>query len=1034
MLASFFQPHIATANLLFIGLIQGLIVSMLAMGIVLIYRSTRVINFAVADIGVPAAALLAVMVVRSHFPYWPALGLAVLTTTVGGAVIEMLIIRRLSKAPRVIVLVATIGVAELMQAVVRTLPDYRTGKFQTTFPSPITSKWTISSLGHLHLGGFHAQITNLTVTGPQLLAIIIVPLVTVALWWLLGHTIFGEAVRASATNPDLARLTGISPKMMSTAIWTIGGLLSGITLILYATQGGSTELVQVGPETLLLGLTAALIGGMTSFPRTVAGAIFVGMLYQVLTYNFPDTPGLVQFVLLILVLVLVARISRADAGTGNESFAFAPRVPPIPERLREVWWVRRMPTVIAGAALAIAVFLPLVVHQSAHHEAYSIILATAIIAISVTVLTGWAGQLSLGQAAFAGLGALSAGAFVRGVTLNIGWRSRFRLASGSVRPYEMIAALILVVVAATGIGVVVMGRRDRRARLVAGAVAALSIAGAALVLPASIDRSRTLHPVPFVLAIFLGSVVSCIVAAGVGIGALRVRGLMLAISTLAFAIAAEVYIFPRPILVGTEGSVNAELSRGKLGPIDLTLHNRAFYYFTLVCLVVVLFLIAHLRRTGIGRVIVGVRENEPGAAAFTVSPTRAKLIAFALGGFVAGLGGALLGATVETISFNNQFFRVEDSLSIVAMAVIGGLGSLAGAVTGALWVVGLPLFWPKNQTVGLLTSSIGLLIVLLYIPGGFAQLGYTLRGTILRWLERRLPERPSKTITAPPVSLTRRAGPSIATNPDGSLIATVALSVDFGGLVAVDAVDFHANPGEVVGLIGTNGAGKSTLLNAIGGYVSSRGSVQLLGEDISRLPPHLRARAGLGRTFQAATLFPELTVRETVQLALEARATTSFWGSLLFYPPSIAKERSKRAEAAELIDFLGLGRYADRFIVELSTGTRRIVELASVLAVAPRVVCLDEPTAGVAQREAEAFGPLIKRVQRELDATLIVVEHDLPLIMSISDRIYCLEAGAVIAHGSPEDVRSNALVVSSYLGTDDRAIQRSNADANPATV
>jgi ABC-type branched-subunit amino acid transport system ATPase component len=148
----------------------------------------------------------------------------------------------------------------------------------------------------------------------------------------------------------------------------------------------------------------------------------------------------------------------------------------------------------------------------------------------------------------------------------------------------------------------------------------------------------------------------------------------------------------------------------------------------------------------------------------------------------------------------------------------------------------------------------------------------------------------------------------------------------------------------------------------------------------------------------------------------------------------MAKERKKRAEAAELIDFLGLGRYADRFIAELSTGTRRIVELASVLAVQPRVVCLDEPTAGVAQREAEAFGPLIKRVQRELDATLVVVEHDLPLIMSISDRIYCLEAGAVIAEGLPEQVRSNPLVVSSYLGTDDRAIQRSNATADPAAV
>jgi ABC-type branched-subunit amino acid transport system ATPase component len=181
----------------------------------------------------------------------------------------------------------------------------------------------------------------------------------------------------------------------------------------------------------------------------------------------------------------------------------------------------------------------------------------------------------------------------------------------------------------------------------------------------------------------------------------------------------------------------------------------------------------------------------------------------------------------------------------------------------------------------------------------------------------------------------------------------------------------------------------------------------------------------LGRTFQAATLFPELTVRETVQLALEAREPTPFWGSLLYW--SHGKERRKREQAAELIDFLGLGRYADRFIAELSTGTRRIVELASVLAVAPRVICLDEPTAGVAQREAEAFGPLIKRVQHELGATLVVVEHDLPLIMSISDRVYCLEAGAVIAQGTPAEVRADDKVVSSYLGTDDRAIQRSNA-------
>jgi ABC-type branched-subunit amino acid transport system ATPase component len=298
---------------------------------------------------------------------------------------------------------------------------------------------------------------------------------------------------------------------------------------------------------------------------------------------------------------------------------------------------------------------------------------------------------------------------------------------------------------------------------------------------------------------------------------------------------------------------------------------------------------------------------------------------------------------------------------------------------------------------------------------------------LFRWLEKRLPPEPTKTTTVPPSSLARVGAEATAVNDDGSVLATRGLTVHFGGISAVENVDFFAKPGEVVGLIGTNGAGKSTLLNAIGGFVKSSGRTELLGKDVSRSDAHRRARLGLGRTFQAATLFPELTVRETVQLALEARRRTSFWGTALWLPPATRLERRKRAEAEELIDFLGLGRYADRFVAELSTGTRRIVELACVLAVAPRVICLDEPTAGVAQREAEAFGPLIKRVQEELDATLIVVEHDLPLIMAISDRVYCLEAGKVIACDEPAAIRVDARVISSYLGTDERAIQRSNA-------
>jgi ABC-type branched-subunit amino acid transport system ATPase component/ABC-type branched-subunit amino acid transport system permease subunit len=950
MLASILHPHIWTSNLLVIGVVRGLIVSLIAMGIVLVYRSSRVINFAVGDLGVPAAALLAVMVGKSHWPYWPSLFLAVLTGTLTGTIVELAVIRRLFRAPRVIVLVATIGVAELARAVTLTLPGYRTGRLQNAFPSPITTQW--------HLG-------SVTIKGSQLLALLVVPVIATALWWLLGRTRFGVAVRASSTNSDLARLTGVSPKLMSTAIWTIAGFLSAISIVLYATEQASSDLVSVGPETLLLGLTAALIGGMRSFPRAVAGAVGTGVLYQLLVYNFPNTVGLVQFVLLILVLVLVARMSRAD-DAGAESFAFAPRVVPVPERLRQIWWVRRMPQLVSAVALLLAIVLPLVVRESFHHQTYAIILGFALCAVSVTVLTGWAGQLSLGQMAFAGIGALSAAAFVRGVSVNIGWRST---------------------------------------RLIRG----------------------ELPKVPFVPALFLGALVACLIAVAVGAGALRVKGLLLAISTMAFAIAAQSYIFPRPLFAGTENSLTVQLPRGKLGPLDLAHLNRNYYYFTLAALVGVLLLVGHLRRTGIGRTIIGVRENEPAASAFSVSPTRAKLTAFAVAGFVAGLGGAILGGVAVTIGYADRFFRIEDSLTIVAVAVIGGLGSLAGAVGGALWVVGLPAFWPSNKTVPLFTSSIGLLIILLYIPGGFTQIGYWLRSSVVSWLEKRLPPTPAKTLTAPPASLTRAADrEGVRTNADGSVLTTHGLTVRFGGIVAVDGVDFHADHGEVIGLIGTNGAGKSTLLNAIGGYVNSTGRVQLLGNDVGRLPAHRRAHLGLGRTFQAATLFPELTVRETVQLALEARQATPFWGSLLWLPRATRAERAKRADAAELFDFLGLGRYADRFIAELSTGTRRIVELASVLAVAPRVLCLDEPTAGVAQREAEAFGPLIKRVQQELDATLILVEHDLPLILALSDRVYCMEAGAVIAEGTPAAVREDPLVIASYLGTDERAIKRSN--------
>ena len=581
--------------------------------------------------------------------------------------------------------------------------------------------------------------------------------------------------------------------------------------------------------------------------------------------------------------------------------------------------------------------------------------------MSLTVVTGWAGQLSLSQMAFAGIGALMAAGLNRGLEFGVGLGDGWHL------------------------------------------------------------FTVTLPSMPYLVSMLLATLAAATAATLIGLGALRIKGLLLAVSTFAFAMAASQYIYRRPVLTGGN-SQSVPFRRGSLGPIDLS-SQRSYYFVCLGALVVVLALVARLRNSGIGRSIIAVRENENTAAAYTVAPGRTKLTAFALAGGLAGLGGALLGGLVQNIPFTNRFFLIGDSLRLVSIVVIGGLGTLTGPILGSLWVIGLPAIWPDNNLVPLFTSSIGMLILLLYFPGGLVQIAYSARGALLGWAERRLDPAPVKTIVTPPASVVGVGDRPVIT---GVALATVDVSVRFGGLRAVDSVTLHVDAGEVVGLIGTNGAGKSTLMNAIGGFVPGDGRVELLGRDVTSRSASTRARMGLGRTFQAARLFPELTVRETVQVALEARYRARLVPTALVLPGATRAERTKAAEAAELIDFLGLGRYADAFVAELSTGTRRIVELAGLLALDARVLCLDEPTAGVAQRETEAFGPLLRQIQQELGASMLVIEHDMPMIMGLSDRVYCLEAGKIIAEGVPDEVRKDPGVEASYLGTDERAISRSD--------
>jgi branched-chain amino acid transport system ATP-binding protein len=265
------------------------------------------------------------------------------------------------------------------------------------------------------------------------------------------------------------------------------------------------------------------------------------------------------------------------------------------------------------------------------------------------------------------------------------------------------------------------------------------------------------------------------------------------------------------------------------------------------------------------------------------------------------------------------------------------------------------------------------------------------------------------------------AGPAAALVVDG-------VSVAFGGVRALTGVSLQVAPGEVVGVIGPNGAGKTTLFDCISGHLPCTGRVRLGDTELTGLPAHRRAAAGLGRSFQDARLYPSMTVLDTLRTASEL--VMGRQGLLAKLPGSRASRRAEAEAArtaADMVELMGLQAYAGKFVRELSTGTRRIVDLGGLLIQRPKVILFDEPSSGIAQREAEALGPLLGRIRDETGAAILVIEHDMPLLLGISDRLYALETGRVVTSGAPGDVVRDPRVVASYLGDDVAAINRSGA-------
>ena len=930
------------------GSVLGLGYALLGAGLVLIYRATRIVNFAHGYVGAFGAVLNAKLVYDVGLPFAVSLPIVLVVGAAVGAMVEIAVVRRLFRGSRLVLLVATIGVAQLLLFAQISLPDVKGG---TVFPTLFDRQTTVFGV---------------VVTAPAFLLLAVAPAVVLGITLLLSRTPMGTAIRATAENVDAARLAGIDVRRVSTTVWALAGALAVLTAVLVSpVRGDQTDLAAgVGPALLLRALAAAMVGRLESLPLTFVGGFVVGIGEQVANATFPGQSGTADLFLLVLVLgLLLLRGGDLLGGRAVEQTSLTVAVPPVPAMFRDRWWVRRGGLLVGLPVLALAALVPLLTQREAILFKLSLPLVYVLVALSVTVLTGWAGQLSLGQWAFAGVGA-------------------FTVASLTSRGMPLLAALGYAVVA--------------------GVVVALVIAAPAL----------------------------------------RIRGVFLAVVTLAFAVVAQGFLLK--IGIFDPNKTGGVVVRGN------TFDDPRLYY--LLCLgsaAAGVVIVARLRRTGVGRRLVAVRENERATAACAISPAGATLTAFGLSGALAALGGGLwAGLFVRFDALTG--FPVDESLRVVSLVVIGGLGSVLGAVLGALFVVGVPIVFSDSETLRLLTSGAGLLLVLLYAPAGLAGLVYGFRRDVLSSLpdvqsseleEERLQERPSEApveraveaaathVVPSGLHVTERVPTSATWLDQAPALAAYGVTVRFGGRVALDDVTLEVRRGEVLGLIGSNGAGKSTLMDVLSGFTPAQGRVLLEGTDVTTMSPSRRAKAGLGRAFQDARLFPGMTLRECLQTALERREPTDLVPSLLGLGTSLRAEQRKRVEADELLELLGLYRYAGTQAGALSTGTRRIAELAMLLALDARVLLLDEPTAGVAQAETEQFGPLIRRIQRELDATVVVIEHDIPLVMGMSDRVVCMGAGRVLADGLPEDVRADPAVIASYLGTDERAVQRSGAPA-----